>query len=267
MKTALNILAGHWLAFGFIGAALVAFLLVFLYRRRLGRWFRAAVLACAVLALPGVGAVALTDLQAAAPIYLGWGLWLLLAGAAVLFILVVLLLLTGWWSKWAALAAGAAALLGLGGWALDPTAAALADWFAALATVEFVRPLWLFLLLLAPLAVLIAWRPPFRFESVRPWVAAALFVVARKPVSVLNGYVRTTPKPSALVEIPIRTPKFPDQEFPLLADWHYRSLSPATPASRGAGRATGRGRAACTTGSGSRSWTGRCGRPKAPGCG
>ncbi len=37
----------------------------------------------------------------------------------------------------------------------------------------------------------------------------------------LKGYVRTTPKPSALVEIPIRTPKFADQNFPLLAYWHY----------------------------------------------
>ncbi len=53
MQTALDYLAGHWLAFGFIGAALVAFLLVFLKRRRLGRWFRIAALACAGLALPG----------------------------------------------------------------------------------------------------------------------------------------------------------------------------------------------------------------------
>ena len=37
----------------------------------------------------------------------------------------------------------------------------------------------------------------------------------------LDGFVRTTPKPSALVEIPIVTPKFADQDFPLLAYWHY----------------------------------------------
>ena len=37
----------------------------------------------------------------------------------------------------------------------------------------------------------------------------------------LGGFVRTTPKPSPLVEIPIITPKFADQEFPVLAYWHY----------------------------------------------
>jgi hypothetical protein len=37
----------------------------------------------------------------------------------------------------------------------------------------------------------------------------------------LEGFVRTTPKPSALVEIPIVTPRFADQDFPLLAYWHY----------------------------------------------
>jgi uncharacterized membrane protein len=37
----------------------------------------------------------------------------------------------------------------------------------------------------------------------------------------LDGFVRTTPKPSALVEIPIVTPRFADQDFPLLAYWHY----------------------------------------------
>jgi hypothetical protein len=37
----------------------------------------------------------------------------------------------------------------------------------------------------------------------------------------LHGFVRTTPKPSPLVEVPIRTPRFADMEFPLLAYWHY----------------------------------------------
>ncbi len=41
------------------------------------------------------------------------------------------------------------------------------------------------------------------------------------PVRDLHGYVRTTPKPSALVEVSMRTPKFADQEFPLLAYWHF----------------------------------------------
>ena len=41
------------------------------------------------------------------------------------------------------------------------------------------------------------------------------------PLPPLNGFVRTTPKPSPLVEMPIVTPKFADQEFPLLAYWHY----------------------------------------------
>ena len=38
----------------------------------------------------------------------------------------------------------------------------------------------------------------------------------------LYGFVRTTPKPSPLVEMPIVTPRFADQqEFPILAYWHY----------------------------------------------
>jgi uncharacterized membrane protein len=37
----------------------------------------------------------------------------------------------------------------------------------------------------------------------------------------LGGFVRTTPKSSPLVEIPLLTPKLADQEFPLLAYWHY----------------------------------------------
>jgi uncharacterized membrane protein/Mg-chelatase subunit ChlD len=42
-----------------------------------------------------------------------------------------------------------------------------------------------------------------------------------KDVPDLRGFVRTTPKPSPLVEIPVITPKFADQDFPLLAYWHY----------------------------------------------
>jgi hypothetical protein len=41
------------------------------------------------------------------------------------------------------------------------------------------------------------------------------------PLPPLHGFVRTTPKPSPLVEVPIRTPRFADMEFPLLAYWHY----------------------------------------------
>ena len=37
----------------------------------------------------------------------------------------------------------------------------------------------------------------------------------------LKGYVRTTPKPLALVEVPIVTPEFAGQKFPILAHWHY----------------------------------------------
>ncbi|HTU22655.1 MAG TPA: VWA domain-containing protein [Gemmataceae bacterium] len=37
----------------------------------------------------------------------------------------------------------------------------------------------------------------------------------------LRGFVRTTPKGSPLVEIAMQTPRFADQEFPLLAYWHY----------------------------------------------
>jgi uncharacterized membrane protein len=37
----------------------------------------------------------------------------------------------------------------------------------------------------------------------------------------LHGYVRTTPKQSPLVEMPIVGPPSPDQDFPILAYWHY----------------------------------------------
>jgi Mg-chelatase subunit ChlD len=37
----------------------------------------------------------------------------------------------------------------------------------------------------------------------------------------LGGFVRTTPKPSPLVEVLIITPPLADQEFPVLACWHY----------------------------------------------
>ena len=41
------------------------------------------------------------------------------------------------------------------------------------------------------------------------------------PVPPLGGFVRTTAKSSPLVEIAMQTPRFADQEFPLLAYWHY----------------------------------------------
>ena len=37
----------------------------------------------------------------------------------------------------------------------------------------------------------------------------------------LGGFVRTTPKGSPLVELPLLTPRFAGQDFPLLAYWHY----------------------------------------------
>jgi hypothetical protein len=37
----------------------------------------------------------------------------------------------------------------------------------------------------------------------------------------LHGFVRTTPKQSALVEVPIESPAFAEQKFPILAYWHY----------------------------------------------
>ena len=60
---------------------------------------------------------------------------------------------------------------------LDLAQEKLTDAFWTLATVEFVRPWWLLLLLLAPVAVLIAWHPLSRFESVRPWIATTLRTV------------------------------------------------------------------------------------------
>ena len=68
-----------------------------------------------------------------------------------------------------------------------------------------------------------------------------------EPLPPLDGFVRTTPKPSPLVEMPILTPKFADQEFPLLAYWHYGlgkavafTSDAGEPARSLAGEATGR---------------------------
>lgn len=41
------------------------------------------------------------------------------------------------------------------------------------------------------------------------------------PLRPLYGFVRTTPKPSALVEIPIQGPPSGEIDFPILAFWHY----------------------------------------------
>jgi Mg-chelatase subunit ChlD/uncharacterized membrane protein len=41
------------------------------------------------------------------------------------------------------------------------------------------------------------------------------------PLPELKGFVRTTPKSSPLVQVPILTPRFADMDFPLLAYWHY----------------------------------------------
>jgi Mg-chelatase subunit ChlD len=174
MKTALAFLAEHWLAFAFIGTGLVALVVALLLRGRLGRGFTATALVCAGVVLAGVGGLSLPSLQAAYPVYLSWGFWLFAAAAVVLFGMVLVLVLTGVWSKWAVAAVSAVALLGFGGWALDATGQTLHDWFWTLATVEFLHPWWLLLLLLAPVSIAIAWRALFRFESVRPWIAAVL---------------------------------------------------------------------------------------------
>lgn len=42
-----------------------------------------------------------------------------------------------------------------------------------------------------------------------------------KPLEPLYGFVRTTPKPSVLVQTPIMGPPVGEQEFPVLAHWHY----------------------------------------------
>ncbi len=55
------------------------------------------------------------------------------------------------------------------------------------------------------------------------------------PLADLYGFVRTTPKASALVEMPIETPPFADQKFPILAYWHY-GLGKAVAFTSGAGR-------------------------------
>jgi hypothetical protein len=41
------------------------------------------------------------------------------------------------------------------------------------------------------------------------------------PLPPLHGYVRTTPKDSPLVEMPILAPQVGEQPFPILAYWHY----------------------------------------------
>jgi uncharacterized membrane protein len=169
VKTALEPITEHWLAFGLIGAALVAFVAALLLRRRLGRRFTAVALVCGAVALASVGAVA--------PLVPSWSLWLVGAAAVALFAMTLLLLLTGAWSRWAALIVAGIGVLGLGALALDVIQEKLSDAFWTLASVEFVHPWWLLLLLLAPVAVLIAWRPLSRLESVRPWFATTLRTV------------------------------------------------------------------------------------------
>ena len=82
------------------------------------------------------------------------------------------------WSRWAALAVAGILLLGLGGLAVDAAGEGLHDFFWMLASVEFVHPWWLLLLLLVPRvgADRLAKSLP-RFESVRPWIAAVLRTV------------------------------------------------------------------------------------------
>jgi uncharacterized membrane protein len=55
----------------------------------------------------------------------------------------------------------------------------------------------------------------------------------------LYGFVRTTAKPSVLVDVPIQTPRIGGQEFPLLAYWHYglgKAVAFTSDAFPGAGR-------------------------------
>jgi Mg-chelatase subunit ChlD/uncharacterized membrane protein len=58
-------------------------------------------------------------------------------------------------------------------------------------------------------------------KGFKPIVAFTGGPLTEKDLPPLKGFVRTTPKNSPLVEIPILTPKFADQDFPLLAYWHY----------------------------------------------
>ena len=176
MQTALDYLAGHWLAFGFIGAALVAFLLVFLKRRPPGplvpdrraglrrpgaaggRRPRAGMAPGRRARLSRLGSVAACCRRDGA----------VRPGGAVAPD-------RPHGRSWAALAVAAPSLCSASeDGRVDPTGAALADGFATLSTVKFVHPWRLFLLLLAPLPLLIAWRPLFHFESMRPWIAGAL---------------------------------------------------------------------------------------------
>ena len=83
----------------------------------------------------------------------------------------------------------------------------------------------------------------------------------------LYGFVRTTPKQSPLVEMPIETPKFGDQEFPILAYWQYglgKSVAFTSDARSQPGKRfwdrDWAELATCTSSSGSRSSTGRCAR-------
>ena len=105
MRSVLEQLNQHWLAFGFLGAALIAFVVALFMRRRLGRRFTAVALICAGVALAGVGAVA--------PLVPSWSLWLVGAAAVALFGMTLLLLLTGAWSRWAALVVAGVGFLGL----------------------------------------------------------------------------------------------------------------------------------------------------------
>jgi uncharacterized membrane protein len=149
MTRLLEHLSQQWLASIVAGVAILVVILAILLRRRLGGWG----IALQVLAWP-VAAFALGRLLVS-PDASGWFLVLSLLALGVLF---TLLLLLGLWSGLAWLAATVLLFLALGGRYWQPTVNAAGDLGNTLATLEFVHPWWLLLLLLLPVFILIARR-------------------------------------------------------------------------------------------------------------
>src|SRR4051794_28120269 len=125
-----EILTQHWLAAALLATAVIAACLGLLSRRWLTLAGGLALLAAGGLLLAGNG----------------WAPVLAILGGLLLLGLLVLLFFSGDW--WAAAAVGAVgiALLGLGGWGLDPFGVVLIDLGKSLLTLEFVHPWWLLLL-------------------------------------------------------------------------------------------------------------------------
>ncbi len=154
--------SSHWLAFGFLAAALLAGgLAVALrsHRRILLAW-------AAVIFVCGLGGVHIVPED--------WSFWLVALALAVLFVKLLVVFLTGnWWAP-LGIAAGVLLLLGLGAALVVPVSLALNDFGRFVASIDLLQPAWLGLLVLIPLIVFFSFRSLAGLGRVRRWIAIGL---------------------------------------------------------------------------------------------